>query len=295
MKNHTSLLSFVTAACICSMVDSRAALYSSQGGVDAAVAFAQTNLPEASGYGFGINPDTGWVLLFSGVLVSPIHVLTSAHVFDDPLEGVLIGFGSPASGDPGTRYSVAGILGHPDYVSVGNGPDLALITLSKPVVGIDPVPLATSPVGVGTTGIYGGYGVQGLWGELLEAPDFNERGATDLVSRIDGLPVASIDANYFYSDFNGDSPDPALESVVSPGDSGSGFYIMEGGSLRLAGIASHAIGRRSGFSLIDPQFIPEPSVVCLLGIVGVGAAFARRRPGRADEGAAASRCQLDHQ
>jgi len=280
MKNHARLLSFVAAACICSMVDSRAALFSSQAGVDGAVAFAQMNLPAASGYGFGINLETGKVTFFSGVLISSTHVLTSAHIFDEPLEDILFGFGSPAAGDTGPRYPVAGILVHPDFRGVGDGLDLAVLALSSPVSGIDPVQFATSPVELGMTGIYGGYGVQGLWGEPLDPPDFKERGATDLVYRIDGLPVASIDANYFYTNLDGDSPDPVLESVVSPGDSGSGFYIMEGGSLRLAGISSHAIGSRSGFSLIDPQFIPEPSVVPLLGIACAFAAFARTRPGR---------------
>lgn len=281
MKNHASLLGVIAAACICPTADSCAALYSSQAGIDAAVAFAQTDLPEGSGYGFGFNTVTGRVKFFSGTLVSPIHVLTSAHVFADPLEDVLIGFGSPAAGDPSPKYSVAQILGHPGYRDIGDGPDLALITLSTPVLGIAPVPLATSPVEVGLAGIYGGYGVQGLWGEDLQVPDFRKRAATDLIYRIDGLPVASIDANYFYTNFDGDSPDPLLESVVSPGDSGSGFYISEGGALRLAGIASHAIGKRSGFSLIDRQFIiPEPSSVSLIGLGFLAAAFARTRRGR---------------
>jgi hypothetical protein len=277
MKIQQGLPGIVAVLSIAAVVDCRAALYSSDAGVEAAVAYARATLPEASGYGFGVHPVTGRITFFSGVLVSPVHVLTSAHVFDDPLEELLFGFGSPASGDTGRRYTADWIRVHPDYRGVGDGPDLALVTLSDAVGGIEPVFLATSQVGLGMVGVYGGYGIQGLWGEDPQVPDFRERGATDLVSRVDGLPVAEIDANYFYTDFNGDSPDPLLESVVSLGDSGSGFYIMEDGELRLAGISSHAVGRRSGFSVVDPRFvIPEPRAVSLFGIGCAIAAFARR-------------------
>ncbi len=93
----------------------------------------------------------------SGVLIHPRVVLTAGHGTElvqslmaagsFTMADILVSFASDAS-DPSTWRKISAVLTHPAYVSnpsngadMGNGPDVGVAILDKPVTGVSPVPL----------------------------------------------------------------------------------------------------------------------------------------------------------
>ena len=173
-----------------------------------------------------------------GTLIGSEVVLTAAHVVMDP---------SVARGSvivSGRHYSIAGIIFHPawswdpDPDHWRESDDIALIQLSEPVTGIEPVRLYSDQDEAGQTAVLVG---RGRFGTGLTGPkqkDGRIRAATNLIERVQNQWLV----------FRFDDPSTAthLEGISGPGDSGGPAFIEEGGVLYIAGVSSHQDDRQQG-------------------------------------------------
>ena len=86
-------------------------------------------------------------VLQTGVLIAPDIIMTAAHGFDGDvhLPSLIIGFGEKISREGNQNYAVRAIRRHPSYrrepFPLQAKYDMAFIKLTRPVKGIEPVPL----------------------------------------------------------------------------------------------------------------------------------------------------------
>ena len=149
-------------------------------------------------------------------------------------------------------YSVIKIIRHPDFTQIGE-PDLALLQLRSPLEQARPAALyrkndelnkAITIAGKGATG-------SGMTGDVKH--DKLLRAATNIISSVDGKWLTFA--------FNqGDSATP-LEGVSGSGDSGGPAFILENGSLYLAGVSccqesetQGAYGAMEYYSRVSTEF-----------------------------------------
>ena len=244
----------------------------------------------------------------TGTLVSPIHVVTAAHLVD----------GLSADGARfdvnGVSYNSSSIAIHPLYDG-GDAHDLAVITLSAPATGasyyafnhgeiIETAPGAIAyKVGFG----FGGGGAAG-YDETLY-PYGDKRVGQNVVDLIPALPTqltdgqgnsATVEAGVLLYDFdnhtagtNGPLGGPAVgpqEANTTPGDSGGAMFHYDAALARfvLTGVTVSGLDDYSRFGDIGidarvsshadwiDQQVPEPSAA-LIAAGGLFAATVRRR------------------
>jgi hypothetical protein len=176
----------------------------------------------------------GDVVEAGSTLIAPQWLLTAAHVAKE-----ISPYTSFATIN-GSRYAIDRVILHPDYVKAGmRGPrDLALLRLTKPVEGVEPVLLYRAKdeadqivtfIGRGRTG----NGETGPTGE-----DGKIRGATNKLERVNETSVF----------FEFDAPDTAtdLEGISGPGDSGGPALLKVDGKWAIAGVSSANMGNGKG-------------------------------------------------
>jgi secreted trypsin-like serine protease len=165
-----------------------------------------------------------------GSLIGPYEVLTAAHCtdfivpdeeVDDEFEiavsdvQVLVGR-TVLSGDQGQRRDVSFITIHPDWDPAGTfSPDVAVIRLSEPVIGIDPVQLPTP----GTDALERPGRVMTVtgWGNTVQQPVGPGGGVFEQPDRLQAarLPLLSADECAAAYSFEEPSPDPETDTVVT--------------------------------------------------------------------------------
>ena len=194
-----------------------------------------------------------------GSLIDPGHVLTAAHcLYDeggevpfDPVEDGRVVVGRTVlNSSQGQRRRIAAFKRHPRYSGQGVAYDVAVITLDRPVTGIEPVGLVaagdTSLLRVGATATFTG------WGDARTRRDGQEdqgrtrdRMKAAHVPLVSGQSCASAYARSRYP-----LSDPALMVCTGTaagighclGDSGGPLVLERNGSPVQVGVVSQAIG-----------------------------------------------------
>ncbi len=162
----------------------------------------------------------------AGVLVAPQWVATAAHVGMGFRRELGVSVGS-------RRFDVADVIAHPDWKETG-GPaaaDLALIRLSAPVTGVEPVGIYDGNNEAGMSVVFVGHGGTGTGLTGPAAEDGVMRAATNVVDRVDD--------HWLYFDFDAPATATDLEGISGPGDSGGPALVRQGDSGRwlLAGVS----------------------------------------------------------
>ena len=178
----------------------------------------------------GDSPDEGMIGC-SVTLIGCDTVLTAAHCVcagfgadcpnGAPLEPLHVFF--PSAG----FFPVASVATHPSYNEYIEH-DAAVLRLATPVTGVDPVPVASTPITPGTPAIIVGYGRTGgevyeygikRQGDVVTTACDEELGVNKLCWRFDGSAEASA-------------------SNVCHGDSGGSTYVVRDGRVEIVGVHS---------------------------------------------------------
>lgn len=242
----------------------------------------------------------------SGVLVSPTLVVAASHDPVNTTNGTFVIGGMTYNIATAQRFDADG--------DVYDGRDVAVYTLTAPVVGIAPAPLYTGTLAasLGTTAFYTGLGDRGTGSSppgSSGAPDNLLLVGTNVIDQaggtftINGSPRTLPD-NVLLADFDDGSAGnnqlgtrftTNLEVGLAIGDSGGGLFLFNTATSRyeLAGTHSAVIGNGFGYGqiLVSTAFsaadratiqalVPEPTtatVVLLLCAAGVGRRSRRQR------------------
>ena len=168
-----------------------------------------------------------------GTLIRDDAVLTVAHCAVDLKRSDTLTFA-------GVEHGIAAIRIHPDYR--GFRDDIAMVFLSEPVVGIDPVPVYRGSDEKGAVLTIVGRGIHGTGrtGERGGSDDGMLRRATNLVTAVD---VQWLEV---YFDAPGEPGALPLEGVGAGGDSGGPAFLDTPDGPQLAGLNSWGEGGRGG-------------------------------------------------
>lgn len=246
------------------------------------------NDPELSSVGM-IQQNGG---LASGVLLQPNWVLTAAHA---------ISSGGGRHNLAGTTFLIEGVSYAADYAEVnptwkgnsGEGNDLALIHLSSSITSVKPASFQLQPENMsGALITFAGYGLGGNGQSGYQSGTGGIlRAGTNLLD-LNGS-VLGMDSSVYLADFDsgllsdnvlGSANPSEFESILTPGDSGGGAFMLYQGQFILVGInsflasttgsANGTYGNIAGFQAIEPHLAwiqsithaPEPASL-VLGVV----------------------------
>lgn len=184
----------------------------------------------------------------SGVLIDSTHVLTAAHVAADFLpSGHNFRIGN-------NDYRTSSVTLYPGYDSSTMYADLAVIQLSRPVIGVTPATLYTGTNEVGQDIDIAGYGLGGTGEYGYQENTSKKRAGQNVIDGLgDNTTFGSIFETTFPNDtllYDFDKPaallnpmgsntSRALEYHQAGGDSGGGWFVDVAGDKRLVGVASY--------------------------------------------------------
>lgn len=225
----------------------------------------------------------------SGTLIRSDWVLTAAHVIGSgPGQIDLASATFSIGGQPMTAsYAVVNPNWNGD---LGSGFDIALVKLSAPVTTVAPASFASAPAqltGQSVTFVGFGQGGTGESGTIAGTGGVKRAGTNRL--DIDGS-VLGMSSSIYLADFdNGTAPFNSFgtatptdfESILAPGDSGGGTFMMSDGNMILVGVnsfvasfsgsANSSYGNVAGFVGVQPHVewiqsiahAPEPGSIVL--------------------------------
>ncbi len=234
---------------------------------------------------------------FSGVLVTPNWVITSAHALEELSSGgsVRFGTGSHFTNDRGFNQASSTYYQHPTFdISTFVGYDLGLVYFPTPFP-VLPAEFYRGPLVAGDYSVVG-FGRTGPPG-VPPLPNGFIRGGINVVEA-DLIDIPSLPEMFGYRFVDSTNPNfRELGSLIQPGDSGGGWFFDDGNGLKLAGISSSGLpndaGRMDDYgsislaakldfrwidSFLDPATVPEPSSLALLALAG-GTVWLKRRRG----------------
>lgn len=198
--------------------------------------------------------------VYSGVLISPRHVLTAAHV----VAGVApdaIRFNLNRGGDLTQVLAVRKVIRHPNYLGFGRPDlrhDLAILELTAAASGVPHYDLLRTPLKPGARITLVGYGASGDGGRgpTIAAAASTKRIGRNVVDQVKVDPLSGRGVVYLF-DFDapfggtnatgGRSLGNRVETMVAGGDSGSPAFVRdEFGRWRVAGVNSFQATSRPG-------------------------------------------------
>ncbi len=165
----------------------------------------------------------------TGTLIAPQWILTAGHVRD----GISVQSPLPMIKFVGKEYEIEKIVIHPCWTSAHPAHDMALIKLTRPVEGIEPIPIyrGTDELGRIVTIVGSGFSGTGLTGpNPIDMWDNKKRAATNKID--------AVEKYWLVSTFDAPPSATELEGFCGPGDSGGPLIIEAEGTYYLAGIAS---------------------------------------------------------
>ncbi len=167
----------------------------------------------------------------SGTLVHESYLLTVAHCADDldPGDSLLVN---------GRAYQVAEVIKHPSWNRRRDEYDIALVRFTRPVRGVEPLPIYRGSDELGSVITLLGRGVHatGLQGERRAESDGNLRQATNVVTAVNNHFIEII------FERPGENGITELEGVGVSGDSGGPAFIDVDGVPHIAGLNSYGEG-----------------------------------------------------
>jgi Trypsin len=184
---------------------------------------------------------------YSGVALSPLHVLTAGHVAAGRAPSV-VQVSVNAAATPITLQA-ASVAGYPGFAFPYD--DLAIVTLAQPLPATTPFhPVVDTPPTLGELVTLVGYGASGQGGS---GPSVNGSAAVKRIGRnaldqlTDRLDASGRSSPFFVYDFDGPSGNGplggptlgnALETCVASGDSGAPAFVDRDGGPALLGLCS---------------------------------------------------------
>jgi hypothetical protein len=189
-----------------------------------------------------IQPNSG-----VGTLITPEWVITAAYVAKKTPEKAEIHFENKS-------YSVEKVVIHPEWKET-DAHDVALLRLSHPVKGIEPISIYSGSAEAGMIAILVGYGDAGtgLTGPQTGTP--GKRAATN--------KVEATGKDWLFFIFDEPSNATELEGIGGTGDEGSPAIIEVKGKLFVAGVSSwsdsgtnraRTYGTKEGYTRVSSDY-----------------------------------------
>jgi len=211
---------------------------------------------------------TGGVNQFTGILISPIHVLTAASAVTDTTGTITFTPSGSVAVVGGQSYGIFSVSKNPLWTGEGvsnanafmtGNPDIAILVLSQRVTAVRPAPIYRKAPVAGQPLVLAGFGLQGN-GTAGETPGSNP-GAGQIVSG--NTTIETVAADYYRWNFDNGEADTAS------GEEGAPSFIVENNIRYVAGVASirvtagagHVFGTTTNHARVDASAVFIDSVL----------------------------------
>lgn len=215
---------------------------------------------------------TGGVNQFTGILISPIHVLTAASAVTDTTGTITFTPGGSVAVIGGQQYGIFSVTKNPLWVGEGVGnanafqtgnPDIAILVLSQRVTAVRPAPIYRKPPIDNQPIVVAGFGLQGT-GMAGETAASNPA-AGQIVSG--NTTIDTVATDYYRWTFT------TGEADTASGEEGAPSFIVENGVRYIAGVATIRTSAGAGhvFGTVTQHARVDASAAFIDSVLGASA------------------------